>query len=145
MLGPTRQAPLLPQAAVAARVLSPRDSWCSPRSYRPDRAHPLALPSIVCCARPLRPVALSRAPLTAGCLLPAVLPLANAVVLCPPRSDERHLIKPCPDQLGLPDEAKRALQKIEQSFVEVVFSHIKHTFFTLKESELPYTTYACES
>jgi hypothetical protein len=29
-------------------------------------------------------------------------------------------------------EAKRALQKIEQSFAEAVFSHVKHTLFTLE-------------
>jgi hypothetical protein len=42
-------------------------------------------------------------------------------------------------------EAKRALQKIEQSFMEAVFSHVKHTLFALEESELPQMTYACES
>jgi hypothetical protein len=35
------------------------------------------------------------------------------------------------------DEAKRVLQKIEQSFAEVIFSHVKYTLFTLEESELP--------
>jgi hypothetical protein len=35
------------------------------------------------------------------------------------------------------DEVKRALQKIEQSFTEAVFSYVKHTLFTLEESELP--------
>jgi hypothetical protein len=43
------------------------------------------------------------------------------------------------------DEVKRALQKIEQSFTEVVFSYVKHTLFTLEESELPQMTYVCES
>jgi hypothetical protein len=42
-------------------------------------------------------------------------------------------------------EAKRALQKIEQSFVEAIFSHVKHTLFALKECGLPRTTYACAS
>jgi hypothetical protein len=35
------------------------------------------------------------------------------------------------------DETKRVLQKIEQSFAEAIFSHVKHTLFTLEESELP--------
>jgi hypothetical protein len=43
------------------------------------------------------------------------------------------------------DEAKRALQKIEQSFAEAVFSHVKHTLFALEESGLPQMTYAYES
>jgi hypothetical protein len=42
-------------------------------------------------------------------------------------------------------EAKRALQKIEQSFVEAVFSHIKHTLYALEESELPQMAYTYES
>jgi hypothetical protein len=33
------------------------------------------------------------------------------------------------------------LQRIEQSFVEVVFSHVKHTLFALEESGLPRMTY----
>jgi hypothetical protein len=42
-------------------------------------------------------------------------------------------------------EAKRVLQKIEQSFYGSSFSHIKHTPFALEGSELPQTTYACGS
>jgi hypothetical protein len=42
-------------------------------------------------------------------------------------------------------EAKRVLQKIEHSFCENGFSHIKHTPFTLEGSELHRTTYVCES
>jgi hypothetical protein len=34
---------------------------------------------------------------------------------------------------------------IEQSFAKAIFSHVKHTLFTLEESELPQMTYACES
>jgi hypothetical protein len=43
------------------------------------------------------------------------------------------------------DETKRALQEIEQSFTEAVFSHVKHTQFAPEENELPRMTYACES
>jgi hypothetical protein len=42
-------------------------------------------------------------------------------------------------------EAKRALQKIEQSFYGSYFSHIKHTPFILEGSELHRMTHACES
>jgi hypothetical protein len=43
------------------------------------------------------------------------------------------------------DEAKRALKEIEHSFVEAVFSHVKHTLFALEESGISRTTYSCES
>jgi hypothetical protein len=43
------------------------------------------------------------------------------------------------------DEAKIALQKVEQSFVEAVFSHVKRTLYALEESGLPRMTYAYES
>jgi hypothetical protein len=43
------------------------------------------------------------------------------------------------------DEAKRALQKTEQSFAEAVFSHVNHTLFTLEERGVPRMTYAYES
>jgi hypothetical protein len=42
-------------------------------------------------------------------------------------------------------EAKRALQKIGQSFCGSDFSHVNHTPFALEGSELHQTTYACES
>jgi hypothetical protein len=42
------------------------------------------------------------------------------------------------------DDAKRVLQKIEQSLVEAVFSHIKHMLFALEESGLPRSTYTYE-
>jgi hypothetical protein len=42
-------------------------------------------------------------------------------------------------------EAKRALQKIEQSFCGIGFSHVKHMPFALEGSELHRTTYTCES
>jgi hypothetical protein len=43
------------------------------------------------------------------------------------------------------DEEKRTLQKIEQSFCGLGFSHVKHTPFTLEGNELPQMTYAYES
>jgi hypothetical protein len=42
-------------------------------------------------------------------------------------------------------EAKRELQKIEQSFCGSGFSHVKHTPFTLEGSELHQMTYTCAS
>jgi hypothetical protein len=42
-------------------------------------------------------------------------------------------------------EAKRAPQKIEQSFCGNGFSHVKHASFVLEGSELHRTTYDCES
>jgi hypothetical protein len=42
-------------------------------------------------------------------------------------------------------EAKRVLQKIEQSFCGSGFSHVKHTPFTPEGNEIPQMTYACES
>jgi hypothetical protein len=42
-------------------------------------------------------------------------------------------------------EAKRVLQNIEENFAEAIMSHVKHTLFALDGSELPQTTYTCES
>jgi hypothetical protein len=41
------------------------------------------------------------------------------------------------------DEAKRVLQKIEQSFAKAIISHVKHMPLALEGSELHRTTYAC--
>jgi hypothetical protein len=42
-------------------------------------------------------------------------------------------------------EGKRVLQKIEHSFCESDFSHVKHTHFILEGSELHRMTYTYES
>jgi hypothetical protein len=42
-------------------------------------------------------------------------------------------------------EAKRALQKIEQSFAETISLMVKHMLFALEECGLPRVNYACES
>jgi hypothetical protein len=43
------------------------------------------------------------------------------------------------------DETKRSLQRITQSFAEVIISHGKHTLFALEESVPHRTSYNCDS